>query len=186
MWILPVIVLVCNLAAFAATDYSRYDPSTVATILLTGACVGVAEELITRGYVVKMLRTKGYKEIWVAVLSSLVFALMHAVNALGGQPIATVAQTMVYTFFFGIAMYLTLRATGRLIYPIILHALTDPSIMLFSGGIDQKVTGQTDAATGLDALATLGNVFVIVLGFVFVWFIRGQVKTIGALAEPTA
>lgn len=39
---------------------------------------------------------------------------------------------MIYTFFFGLIMYLALRLTGRLVWPILLHATTDPSLFLFS------------------------------------------------------
>ena len=40
---------------------------------------------------------------------------------------------VVYTFFFGIIMYLALRLTGSLIWPILLHASTDPTLFLFGG-----------------------------------------------------
>ena len=49
------------------------------------------------------------------VISSLVFALLHSANVLSGLPILTVALTVVFTFGFGVLMYLTLRVTGNLI-----------------------------------------------------------------------
>ena len=52
---------------------------------------------------------------------------MAAVTHLASLP--TLIQ-LVYTFAFGICMYLTLRVTGNLIWPILLHASADPSTFL--------------------------------------------------------
>lgn len=51
-------------------------------MLFTGLCIGLAEELVTRGLTVNLLRRAGYGEKAVILLSSLIFALMHSVNAL--------------------------------------------------------------------------------------------------------
>jgi len=185
MWVLPVAVLAFNGLRFAAADYAAYAATTVVMILVAGLCVGAAEELLCRGYVVLLLRRHGYGERAVAVLSALLFALLHSTNLLGGQTLATVGLTVVYAFFFGIAMYLTLRVTGRLIWPVLLHASTDASLFLLVGGIDTAAaTGATATLGSTSTLATvagLANVVVIGLGLVLVWFIRGRVP---ARAEP--
>ena len=69
------------------------------------------------------------------VISSLVFALLHSANVLSGLPILTVALTVVFTFGFGVLMYLTLRVTGNLIWPMLVHGLYDPTLFLATGGI---------------------------------------------------
>lgn len=188
MWIPPVVLLVCNILRFAGTDYSVFDGATIATVLFTGLCIGFAEEFLTRGYVVNLMRRGGYKEWTVMVVSALVFSSMHSANILSGQEISVVAGTVVYTFFFGICMYLTLRVTGNLIWPMLLHASTDPSTMLATGGID-KITG----VEGLSPAASLGlmagNILAIACGLVLMWFVRGQVSRLeytGSRAALTA
>ncbi len=63
-------------------------------------------------------------------------------------------------------MYLALRVTGTIIAPILLHASTDPSIFL------QTAYPAEGALTGF---AGLGNIVVVVAGFVTIFFIRGHV-----------
>ena len=176
MWILPGLILAFNLAKFAGTDYDPYDTSTIVAVLVTGLLIGLAEELLTRGFVVNLMRRGGYKEWTVMVVSSLVFALLHASNLLSGQDLSTVGATVLYAFSFGVAMYLTLRVTGHLIWPILLHASTDPSTMLAVGGVDKVTGGGTDLST-LAALGIAGNSVVIILGLVFMWFVRGAVDS---------
>lgn len=173
MWILPIVVLAYNVLRFAATDYANFTPATVAMLLFTGLCIGLAEEVLTRGYVVNMLRSSGHAELVVALLSSLLFALSHSVNIFSGQDLLTVGMTVVYTFAFGVAMYCTLRVTRNLIWPVLLHATTDPSLFLMSGGVD-TVTANA-SANPLATIAGSANLVVIFFGFILVWFVRGRV-----------
>ena len=128
-----VVVLVINVGALGAIDYQAAGGTLVAAWLVTGLFIGLAEELLTRGLVVKLLRKAGASEIAVALVSSAIFGALHAGNFFTtDQGFATTAVQVVYTFFFGFLMYLALRLTGRLIWPILLHASTDPSISLFA------------------------------------------------------
>ena len=83
----------------------------------------------------KMLRDAGHGERFVAVVSSVLFALMHLVNLFAGMELTTVLGTVVYTFCFGMCMYLTMRVTSTLWAAIVLHGLTDPTTILSSGGV---------------------------------------------------
>lgn len=167
MWIAVAVVLGFNLLRFATTDYGAAGAGIVLAWLATGLLVGFAEEVITRGFVVNLMRKAGYREISVALISAALFAAMHAGNLLGGQSIFTTLFQIGYTFAFGLCMYLALRVTGHLIWPILLHATTDPSIFL-----------QTEypAAGPLTSVAGLGNIVVIVAGLVLLIFIRGRAQ----------
>lgn len=133
MWTGVVVVLVINASAFGAVDLAAAGGALVAAWLLTGLCVGLAEELLTRGFAVTLLRRAGRGEITVALVSSAIFGALHAGNVLTtDQGIATTALQVVYTFFFGLIMYLALRLTGRLIWPVLLHATTDPTLSLLA------------------------------------------------------
>jgi membrane protease YdiL (CAAX protease family) len=166
MWIAVAVVLLTNLARFAALDYTEAGFAIVAAWLFAGLCIGFAEELLTRGFVVNLMRRHGYSEILVAVASAGIFAALHIGNAFGGQPIFTTALQVGYTFAFGILMYLALRVTGNIIWPILLHATTDPSTFLLT---------EYPASGGLAPLAGLGNMVVIATGLVLLIFIRGRV-----------
>lgn len=166
MWIAIVVVLLFNILRFATIDYSAAGFEVVATWLLAGLLIGFAEEVLTRGLVVNLLRKAGYREIVVAVISAAVFAGLHSGNLLTGQDLFATAFQIVYTFAFGILMYLALRVTGTILAPILLHASTDPSIFLQTA---------YPAEGALTSIAGLGNPAVIVAGFVLLFFIRGRI-----------
>lgn len=168
MWIAIAIVLLFNILRFATIDYSRTSLEFIATWLLAGLLIGFAEEVLTRGIVVNMLRRARYREISVALISSAVFAGLHSGNLLSGQPVIPTLVQLVYTFFFGILMYLALRVTGTIIAPILLHASTDPSIF---------VQAQFPLDSPLSTMAGFGNVVAIIVGLVLVFVIRGRVET---------
>lgn len=177
MWIAVAVVLVFNLGRFATVDYAEAGAGVVIAWLVAGLCIGFAEETLTRGVVVTLMRRHGYREITVALVSAALFAALHSGNLLNGQSLLATAFQIVYTFAFGICMYLALRVTGNLVWPILLHATTDPSIFL-------QTAYPADGA--LTAIAAQGNIAVIVTGLVLLIFIRGKVAqpAVDGLAEP--
>ncbi len=172
MWIAVAIGLYPIVLRLIGIDYGAYDVGVVIVTMLTGLLVGFTEEVATRGIAVKILRDSGMKEIGVAVISSALFALMHSTNLLSGMQPLTVGLTVVYTFAFGILMYLTLRVTGNLIWPILLHGLTDPTLFLATGAIDEATNGPQNAFLTLAAPA---NYFVIGFAVIALFLIRGRV-----------
>src|SRR5690606_31845393 len=102
-----------------------------------------------------MLRRAGYGEKAVMVLSSLLFGLLHATNLVSGQEVVAVAVTVVYAFGFGTMMYLSMRVTGSIVPAILLHAATDPTTILATGGIDTH--GANAGAEALNGLAGIFN-----------------------------
>lgn len=157
MWIAVAVVLLFNVLRFASVDYSAAGFDWVAAWLLAGLLIGFAEELLTRGYVVRIMRSSGQSEIAVGLVSAALFALLHAFNFFTGQPLVSTLLQMLYTFFFGFCMYLALRVTGTIIAPILLHASTDPSIFM---------QGIYPATGGLTSVAQLGNIVMILVGAV--------------------
>lgn len=171
MWAGPVLVIAAIVGHAAAIDWSRWRPEQIALIALLGVCVGLAEELMTRGLVVQMLRGAGRSERFVMGVSSLLFALMHMVNLLSGMKASTVLVTLVYTFGFGVCMYLTMRVTGTIWAAVFLHACTDPTTVLASGGVDEAVTGQSGAWS---LLASAATILMIVFSLVALFLVRGK------------
>lgn len=171
MWVGPALVIAAIVSHAAGTRWSSWQPEQIALIALLGLCVGLAEELVTRGLAVQMLRGAGRSERFVMGVSSLLFALMHMTNMLSGMKVSTVLVTVVYAFGFGVCMYLTMRVTGTIWAAIALHAFTDPTTLLAGGGVDEAVTGQTGAWSLLAAAVTI---LMIVFSLVAVFLVRGN------------
>ena len=184
MWAAVIIVGGFNVLRFLSVDYAYWDLGALFAILLTGVLIGFSEELLTRGFAIMLLRRAGYGERSVMLLSSLLFAALHAGNIFSGQAPLAVAITVIYTFAFGIAMYLALRITGNLIWPILLHASTDSSLILLTGGID--ATPATLHPGPLADIANLANFAVIAFAIIGLIFIRNTgTKAARPGARPT-
>jgi len=166
MWIAVAIVVLFNVLHFATVDYAKAGAGVVIAWLVAGLCIGFAEETLTRGFVVALLRRRGYHEVAVASISAALFAALHSGNLLTGQALVPTLIQLVYTFSFGVLMYLALRLTGNLVWPVLLHATTDPSIFLFTSYPTQG---------GVASVAGLGNVVVTIAGVVLLIFIRGRI-----------
>ena len=170
MWVAPILVGVVIVLRLFGIDYRQYQPSVVALTLFSGLFIGFTEEVLCRGIVVKMLRDSGRSELAVAALSSVVFALLHSANLLSGMAPLVVALTVAYTFCFGVLMYVTLRVTGLLVWPILIHGIFDPTLFLSTGGVD--TTRTTSSPSVLLVLAGPSNLVFILAGLVMLAFIR--------------
>lgn len=180
MWIAVAVVAYPIVLRLIGIDYGSFADGVVIVTLITGIFIGLAEELVTRGAGVALLRKAGHSELVVAVLSSTLFALMHLVNAIGTGFSPTIAVLLVYTFCFGICMYLVMRVTGSIVWAIVMHGLTDPTLFLATGGIDTAAEGAQNIWL---TIASTGNWAVILFGIVALFLIRGRVGTASAKAE---
>ncbi|HEY5785773.1 MAG TPA: CPBP family intramembrane glutamic endopeptidase [Microlunatus sp.] len=165
MWIAPALIVITLVMRYVGIDYSVYPGGAIAMTLVTGLFIGFVEEVLTRGIVVKMLRDAGTSEWLVMLGSALAFGLMHSVNLLSGMSLLVVGITVLFAFGFGILMYVTLRVTGNLIWPILLHALYDPTLFLSTGGID---VASAKAQSVLVTLAGSANIVFIIAAFLLI------------------
>ena len=181
MWIAVAVVAYPIVLRLIGIDYGSFPDGVVVVTLITGLFIGIAEELVTRGAGVTLLRKCGYSELLVAVLSSTLFALMHLINAIGSGFSLTILVLLVYTFFFGICMYLVMRVTGSIVWAIVMHGLTDPTLFLSTGGIDTAVEGAQNVWL---TIAGTGNWAVIIFGIVALFLIRGRVGEKSSAVGP--
>ncbi len=173
MWIAPVIILTPIVLRVLGIDWGERALSVIIMMMATGLLIGFSEELLFRGIAVKMLRSSGYREWGVAAISSVLFALSHSLNVFSGGSLRTVSTTVLYTFAFGILMYLSMRVMGFIAGAMILHALTDPTTFLATGGLPDAVDATT--VTGLAAIGGQFTIVVILAGWIMAFFIRGKV-----------
>jgi membrane protease YdiL (CAAX protease family) len=172
MWIAPVVAALPILFRVLGIDWGGRPLQIVLLVLASGLLIGFVEELLYRGIAVRMLRGGGLREWSVAALSSLLFATSHTVNLLSGQALRTVGATVVYTFAFGVVMYLSMRVTRFIVVAMLLHGLTDPTTILASGGVDK--IGGTDGTTGIAVYGVFSTFLLIGVGYVLLLFVRGK------------
>jgi len=185
MWLAVVLVIVPIVIRIAGTNWSAYSVTLVLSTLFLGLCVGLTEELATRGLAVTLIRKGGHGERTVFLLSSLLFALLHAGNVISGMAPLVVGVTVIYTFGFGAMMYLSLRVTGRLYWAMLLHAATDPTTFLATGGIDAH-SDTTGGSPALISLAGLFNWVYIAFALVAIFLVKNSVRARGDRASMAA
>jgi membrane protease YdiL (CAAX protease family) len=178
MWVAVVLVLAPVVLHVAATDWASYDVTLVLTVLALGLCIGFAEEVLTRGVAATMLRRAGYGEKAVMVLSSLLFALLHSSNLLAGQELLAVGITIVYAFGFGTMMYLSMRVTGSIVPAILLHAATDPTTILATGGVDAH--GANAGSDALNAVAGTFSILFVAVAILAIFLVSGRARDTAA------
>lgn len=119
-WVLAVPVLIVA-GALIFTKYDAYtDRGAAFTVLalLAVLLIAASEELAFRGVAVELLRN-GLREVWAAVVSTLLFALGHF--AQGGFALPAVISAAMGGYLY----YLTRRAAVFIAFPILVHASFD-------------------------------------------------------------
>lgn len=140
------------------------NPDSLWKKLALCICVGIGEELLFRGYLLRLLQ-QSYNTIWAVVISSLLFVLIHAVNP---------QYDLKAYLFAGLAalllIYMLFR-TGSLWLSIGFHISWNYVQELFQ----YPYTG------GL-----IGNVIIILLNFLVVWFwTKGRASNGNVLRLPS-
>lgn len=171
--IAPALMAVLALVLLLATDWSAYGGAFLAASLVL-LLVGFTEEVATRGVLLVALRGR-FAEVWVWLISTSVFALMHGSNVFLGQPGAQTVLQVFFTFLAGTVLYITRRVTGSLVPAMILHAAWD--FASFASGVGTP-SDAASFATGMVPLLGL-------LGFASVAFvIRGADERVPHASSP--
>jgi len=120
----PAIMALSILIALPGVDWAKIDGGYLAGLLTLGVLVGFNEELVTRGLLLTGMRAT-FREVWVWLITSGLFGLMHATNIIGGAPVGQTLQQVVLAFLGGTAFYIVRRVTGSLIWAMALHGAWD-------------------------------------------------------------
>ncbi len=129
LWILPVVIAGIILNNFLGLQAGKLSTELLLWSTLGALGVGFGEEMITRGSMIVGLRSR-FPEIWVWLVSTLLFSALHVPNALFGLPASAMPWQVLLTFIFGSGMYVVRRVSGTLILPMALHGLWDSSLLL--------------------------------------------------------
>lgn len=135
-WLLAVPIIVA-VVALATTDWSNLSDkggSFALALAITTSFIGISEGTMFRGVFVVGIWRLEQTETSVWFWSSLAFAFIHADNAFVGGG-AGVGIQVVLALFGGTLFYITRRATGTIIVPILLHGLWGFSTFSHTGDL---------------------------------------------------
>lgn len=165
-WMLsiPVLLLMLPIPGLIGVPWPERAPVLVLSLAIGTVMVGIGEELVVRGILRTSIRAH-HGELVTAVSTSLLFGLAHTVgDVVHGIPIAIIAFQVAFLSMNGLLYYAAFRATGTLIVPIVLHALTDFSLYVQASG-GYAATG--DAVPDGGPFVVIVQVLLIVLSVVF-------------------
>jgi len=154
----PALMLVVAIVNLFNTDWSRFDASFLLSLLALGIAVGFCEELMSRGLLLTAFRSR-LPEVWVWLLTSVLFGAMHLVNAALGAPVVNTLGQVVLAAMTGTSFYIVRRVTGSLIWAMALHGIWDISV--FSVGF-----APIGAAWTLSLVPVIGILAVVVVRWV--------------------
>ena len=152
---LPLTVL--TVTAFSVGGFPARPVSSVIGWALFAALIGFVEEMVYRGWFLSLLLPRG--RTTAVLVSSALFAVSHAVNALAGQDTATSIRQISFAFLFGILAALLYLVLGNLWVAIVFHALHD--LVQFLGAASTSATidvvSMMLVATGIAVLVAVSR-----------------------------
>ena len=152
----PIVIFLALLAGLDYANLADLDTELLLWIGVAVALVGFCEELVYRGLLVVSFRsTLAEPMVW--LWSSVAFGLLHSINFLLGQDLGPTIQQVIVTFIIGSAFYISRRATGMLVVPMILHLMWDYSSFTQSEGHTLGALPQTIGVILVIAALTAGR-----------------------------
>lgn len=169
----PVIMFIAAIANLFTTDWTKFDVSFILSLIALGVFVGFCEELMARGLALTAFRSR-LPEVWVWVLTSVLFGAMHLVNAALGASFGNSLAQAGLAAMSGTAFYILRRVTGSLIWAMVLHGLWDVSVF---------AVGHAPLGTAFGSI--LGPVVGVLSLAVVYWVITGaDERPSGIAAQP--
>lgn len=129
--VIILIILYIGNGGLSLGDYSNVILVIITHILI----IAFIEEMIYRGFMISLLREKGI--ILAVTVSSLLFAITHSLQLLGGQDLLSTIIQISYAFSTGMVLALLIALGQPLIVTILFHGINNTFIVLaFKDGDD--------------------------------------------------
>lgn len=122
--VIILIVLYIGNGGLSLGDYSNVILVMVTHTLI----IAFIEEMIYRGFMISVLREKGI--ILAVTVSSLLFAISHSLQLLGGQDLLSTIIQISYAFLLGMVFALLIALGQPLIVTILFHGINNTFIVL--------------------------------------------------------
>jgi membrane protease YdiL (CAAX protease family) len=146
--------------------------------------VGFSEEMVYRGLALTGARS-GWSELQAWLTASILFAVLHSVNAVLGQDIGPTIKQMGAAFVIGSIFYAVRRTTGTVIVGMALHAVFDFGVFTHSGDAGAATTAEPTFSTAGQGFAVALQVICLVLFVVSAKRLFATDRTAAAAAEST-
>lgn len=118
------LLLVLLIVLIGHHGLSSTSVSNLVQIFIMQICViAFTEEIIFRGFMLRILLSKGFKVA--VIISSILFALTHSLQLLGGQSLEQTFIQITYAFVVGMVLSLFVIHTQSIIIPVIFHGLNN-------------------------------------------------------------
>lgn len=133
LWLVPLVILAAtaDIAFLTRIDTSSLQGSMIFDIVVTAAVtlfVAFTEETMFRGILLQGALRR-YGPFIAMALSAIFFALLHALNVLGGMPLADLPNHLLVNFVFGLLMAPLALLIGNLVPLILFHFLYDFGVL---------------------------------------------------------
>lgn len=166
-WLLaiPAVLAVQTLLMLLDVPWSERAVPVVLVFLIGSSLIGIGEELYFRG-ILRVAVRGHHGELAALLITSLAFGLAHTVGyVFNGVPAGATALSVAFLAMNGALFYGTLRATGTLWAPILLHGLGDFARFMQQGGDahDDTQSFGGDAGTALVEYALIGLSIALVI-----------------------
>ncbi|MCH4010169.1 CPBP family intramembrane glutamic endopeptidase [Companilactobacillus sp.] len=131
--------------------------------ILGGLEAGIAEEFIFRFGILTILMKAFYNSrnrfIYSAVISSILFGLMHGMNIFAGQDLGNTITQVIFAFAFGMYLAAVYLYTNAFYLTVFFHALID--VLVFLSSSNQLMTGKINLDSIIITVAE-STVFIII------------------------
>ncbi len=163
---LLLLVIVSKISDFNRLGIHVSDLNFILVGLFIYVVGGFMEEAVFRGLVLRTLLPQGL--LRAAVLSSMIFAIVHLLNLAAGANLAATILQVIVAFLMGLAFVAPLAVT-RNIWPLIfIHALSNFGGYLAAGGILNTAATSQSPSLG-QAVSTL--IFPLILAIISIWLL---------------
>ncbi len=154
------------IASIYTFDFSnlKFSPTNI----LGGIEAGIAEEFIFRFGILTILLSSFYnrrnKYFYAAFISSLLFGLLHGMNALAGQSFANTIIQIIFAFSFGMYLAGIYLYTDLFYLSVFFHALIDTLVFLTTSA--QVMTGKVTLDSIIVSVAE--SIVFLILGLLLI------------------
>jgi len=177
-----LLVIVSKISEFNSLGVHVSDINFILVGIFIYVAGGFMEEAIFRGLVLRTLLPQGL--LRAAVLSSMIFAVVHLLNLAAGANIAGTILQVIVAFLMGLAFVAPLAVT-RNIWPLIfIHALSNFGGYLALGGILDTATTSPSPSFGQVVNALLIPFVLAVYSIWLLFHTERRMGLKGATREP--
>lgn len=137
LWAIPIVFALMIALQFSRARWDLFDRRAIVFMVVGTVLVGFSEELLVRGVLLEVLQESGLDLRWIAIVTSVVFGLLHGLNIVNGQAIGTTVVQVLLTTLIGLGLFAALMVSGTLWLPIALHFLMDFAVISRGGTVNE-------------------------------------------------